>query len=1067
MQGKIKDTRMRVHQRIIPKFVTAMVVTSFTITTWGQGADQPLFAAVDMAPTVLTTKGSPYPYLLADPNTGEVFSPDEDQMKDVGFKAALANLNTPKLKRERLDADREMARPRHFSPKELAEIEALRSLPGSIANPLPVFEDVPSPGSQAEVDAVVGAIIESLGVAASGHDPLVPPNIVWNNKITGANRSWTVSGTSVNAVTPLPSCQSDSGMGGRAWKMVGIADMDRDGQGDIIWEDPTSTAHRVWFMATINGVPTIKGSPMSLVACADIGYRVVGAGDFNNDGYGDLLWQHQQYATDPKPWIWFGPFTSTNMNYNCALTPPADNWRIVGATGTNPYATGTLLWRNQVTGEHYLWFLNQCVNVSSEPLVNSTGSWVINKDQDFRIVGYCDLNGDGSPDVLLRHSTMGRNGVWYLARSTMTLGSYGTDKAFHEFNTNWRVCSQDLSDSTWPLDQTVLSSSTLNLATATVLTSALKVQLAFNLDPDGVNFDLQRSDDGGAWTTIQTLGAQGATAPVDATVINGHSYEWRLLATRFGSPVNTSRSAFAALSAPPSTSRGKILLLVDNDLRTNTPTSKLNLDSAVQQLTYDLIGDGWGVVGPQYVPRHKDQGPNDPHDLNMNNLTSTLGIVRTTFSANADLKGVLIVGHVTVPYSGDAAADGHTDTNDFSHIGAWPADTMYGFTTPGIWDTGTQDTTIDSAGYYPANWNFNSDGKYDRTKVPANLQLFVGRIDFARLPSFNTTNKSTDAESALIKAYVNKASKYRKKIAPFPVEDRGIVESAFGSFTLDDVRNPVAYRGIKYLMESAFPTGSINYSVADPLYRTAANYTGIESSSALWGFLGGPGLAGCISAGVDFLQHNTQDLAASVTQPSLEPRVAFHSLFGSYFMDWNMEDDFLRATIATPNYGVAAIIADKVSPNIGFWNYGPFECGLPLGSVLLATAAGGAPSTDTMDRMFAIMGDPTLRIHTLRRVENLTATVGGGTTTLSWAAPTGEGPGPFLYYVLRAPSLGGSFSNLTPSGISTLSYPDSSSGNGSGAQYMVRVAQLRNTGRGSSYTNLSQAAFWPTLQGDL
>jgi hypothetical protein len=180
---------------------------------------------------------------------------------------------------------------------------------------------------------------------------------------------------------------------------------------------------------------------------------------------------------------------------------------------------------------------------------------------------------------------------------------------------------------------------------------------------------------------------------------------------------------------------------------------------------------------------------------------------------------------------------------------------------------------------------------------------------------------------------------------------------------------------------------------------------------------------------------------------------------GSYFMDWNMSDDFLRGALATPNYGVAGFVAESQALPISLWNFSVFEAGQPLGHALLATE--NHKTGIGIDRMFAIMGDPTLRVHTLRPVTSLGATVAGGSTSLIWTAPAEQGT--FQYYVLRAPNLSGTFVNLTPNGVATTSYSDSSSGNGSGVQYMVRATQLRNAGLGCSYYNASQGAFWPTV----
>jgi hypothetical protein len=77
--------------------------------------------------------------------------------------------------------------------------------------------------------------------------------------------------------------------------MVGTADFNGDGQPDIVWEDPQADAHKVWFM---NGTSK-TGEANFQTTDDDINWRVVGVGDFNGDGNGDLLWQHSGLSISP------------------------------------------------------------------------------------------------------------------------------------------------------------------------------------------------------------------------------------------------------------------------------------------------------------------------------------------------------------------------------------------------------------------------------------------------------------------------------------------------------------------------------------------------------------------------------------------------------------------------------------------------------------------------------------------------------------------------------------------------------------------------------------------------
>jgi hypothetical protein len=198
----------------------------------------------------------------------------------------------------------------------------------------------------------------------------------------------------------------------------------------------------------------------------------------------------------------------------------------------------------------------------------------------------------------------------------------------------------------------------------------------------------------------------------------------------------------------------------------------------------------------------------------------------------------------------------------------------------------------------------------------------------------------------------------------------------------------------------------------------------------------------------NWLAHTSADLAATLTYPDREPRVAFYGLYGSWFMDWNVTNDFMRACLGTPSYGVGSLALDTgLIPAVAPFGFGAFSGGQPLGQVVLDAVNSGG-----LNPMFTILGDPTLRMQTLSSVSNLNGYTNGITTTLTWS----PGEPDCQDYVFRAPTIDGVFTNICGP-ITAPTYVDDSIG----SKYMVRAARLVNTGRGSSYVNLSQGTFWP------
>ena len=70
-----------------------------------------------------------------------------------------------------------------------------------------------------------------------------------------------------------------------------------------------------------------------------------------------------------------------------------------------------LLWRNRVTGDNAIWFMNGVTqsgftDIQAQP------------NLDWQIVGTGDFNNDGQTDILWRHAKTGENAVWYMNGGT-------------------------------------------------------------------------------------------------------------------------------------------------------------------------------------------------------------------------------------------------------------------------------------------------------------------------------------------------------------------------------------------------------------------------------------------------------------------------------------------------------------------------------------------------------------------------------------------------------------------------------------------------------------------------
>jgi hypothetical protein len=450
------------------------------------------------------------------------------------------------------------------------------------------------------------------------------------------------------------------------------------------------------------------------------------------------------------------------------------------------------------------------------------------------------------------------------------------------------------------------------------------------------------------------------------------------------------------------TYRGRVILLADS-------THTANLTAELSRLETDLIGDGWLV---------------SRHDINRN-LTppEVRDMIRSDWgngTANASM--VLIIGHVPVPYSGCIAPDGHGD-----HVGAWAADLYYG----SMQDSWTDTSTTCTGASRTQNRNQPGDGKFDQSGVPgyAAVELAVGRVDFYDMPAFPKT------ELELLRQYLDKDHSFRNGTTK--IARRALVDDNFLGYD-----------------EGFAQSGWRLTALVGMNNVTAGDWSTLASTEYLWGY--GCGGGSYTSAG---------GIASTSNYASTTYKAAFNFLFGSYFGDWDSTNNFLRAPLANPTYGLTDAWAGRPS-----WFVHRMALGEPIGlSARTSTCPGIYAPTglSSCEVHIALMGDPTLRMEYPEPAARLNATrINSTSVRLTWNHSPSS---PLGYHVFRADSPRGPYERLSPSIANATEYLDAAAPIGA-YTYMVRAVLLTTSGSGS-YLNPSQGIFAnlnntpPTLVG--
>lgn len=515
---------------------------------------------------------------------------------------------------------------------------------------------------------------------------------------------------------------------------------------------------------------------------------------------------------------------------------------------------------------------------------------------------------------------------------------------------------------------------------AVVQTAPPKISLNWKKIPSTTQYYIQRKTKAASlWTTLATT---VDTFYTDLSVVSDSAYEYKV--------INMGGIAggylYAGINAPAIHNRGTLILVVDTLFRDSCAVE-------IKNLMNDLSADGWAIV-------RFNAKRNTPDSLIKKQI-------KQYYSSIPDVKSVLIIGHIAVPYSGELNPDAHPD-----HLGAWPADMFYGEMNDVWTDAIVNNATSASR---TQNKNIPGDGKWDQTIPPSAIELQVSRIDFSNMPLF------AKSEVTMMQNYLYKAHKY--KMDSMYVSRKGLVDDNFGAFS-GEAFAANAWRNFPQLI------GRDNIKAADFI-------TTLNDSAYQWAFgCGGGSYSSCGGVGT------TSDFT------SKKQKGIFTILFGSYFGDWDSQNNFLRAPLCCSEPALTSCWAGR--PN---WFFHHMALGENIGYSSLISQNNSRSIYIPEGYMFgaihvALMGDLSLRTEYIKPAKNIviTPTTKKG-ALISWIAS--PDPSVVGYYVYRADSLYGKYTKLSGL-IPGTSFKDTVGKDGL-KFYMVRPSKLQLTPSGTYY----------------
>lgn len=542
------------------------------------------------------------------------------------------------------------------------------------------------------------------------------------------------------------------------------------------------------------------------------------------------------------------------------------------------------------------------------------------------------------------------------------------------------------------------------LVTVEVNESDPSITLNWEKDNYAQQYTIYRKDAGtkGWGTSLATLAATDTTW-TDNNVVIGKAYEYFVREIGSGG-FQGFGYVQSGIAVEAKEREGTLLLIIESSLLDSMPAE-------LDMLKMDLRLAGWHVVD-RYVAAG-------------DSVSKVKNMIMEVATAE-DLETIYLFGHVPVPYSGQFCharyfqypPDGHVQGQG-DHCGAWAADVYYAVP-EGNWTD--NDSTINGAAR-DANKNYGGDGKFDQVTIPGEVKYQLGRVDLWSLPAFGKT------EVALLKQYIQKSHDYRNNLSM--MYEKALIDENFsasiGAFASTAWRDFTSALGGENVMVKDF-------------------FTTVKDSTYLLAFgAGAGGYTSCAGVG------NTTDF-------NTKNAAMFNYLFGSFFGDWDINNNFLRAPLASEKGGLTNAWVGRP-----WWNTFPMALGETIGYCTRVS------QNNTNEYSFyglnafrnfihiALMGDPTLKLFTVSPASDLVLTPAGDkkSVLLSWTASTD--PEVIGYHIYYSSEESGPYGRLNSSLVTGTSFNHTWPKAGTN-HYIVRAVKLQETASGT-YFNQSQGIY--------
>jgi hypothetical protein len=201
------------------------------------------------------------------------------------------------------------------------------------------------------------------------------------------------------------------------WRIVATADLNGDNSTDLVFQNQKNGDLAYWLMQMPDSdvIPRVLGSVATNIGFLTpknpgANWNVVGMADFNRDGFPDILFQN---SVTGQLYVWYMKGTTLIAGAFISPSDPGAGWSVAAVGDMNNDGQADILFQNAANGDLYVWYLHDNALVSSEYLnpANPGPGWQAVGLAHITTTGN-SLPTDARPDIIFQNVDTGLLAYW-------------------------------------------------------------------------------------------------------------------------------------------------------------------------------------------------------------------------------------------------------------------------------------------------------------------------------------------------------------------------------------------------------------------------------------------------------------------------------------------------------------------------------------------------------------------------------------------------------------------------------------------------------------------------------